>query len=329
MPLRFAFGAAYSAFILGLAVPAAATAQAGSSEAAAASVLADPNSEDIALAQDRRDRMTVPITIAGQGPYQFLIDTGAERTVISAELARELSLAEGSRMRLHSMSGVGEVGTAIIPSLQISRTSVSRIHAPALKEVHLGARGILGIDTLQRQRVTFDFERQKMTVTPSRLHEAEGDEDEIVVTAKRRLGRLVLVDARLDGEKLMVVLDTGSEVTVGNLALRKKLEAKRKIGPTVPIQLVSVTGGEVRADYTQAKQVRIGGMLINDLPVAFAEVHVFKQLELSDRPALLLGMDALRLFNKVSVDFANRKVHFAAPEFSAFDWASGSALAAR
>ena len=68
------------------------------------------------------------------------------------------------------------------------------------------------------------------------------------------------------------------------------------------------------ADYTQAKQVRLGGIRITNLPVAFAEVHPFKALDLNDRPALLLGMDALRLFDRVSVDFANRKVRFLAPE---------------
>jgi predicted aspartyl protease len=216
------------------------------------------------------------------------------------------------------MSGVGDVSTAVIPKLQLSRTTVSDIHAPALREFHIGARGMLGIDMLQSQRVTFDFERQKMTVTSSRTRELRHDDNEIVVRARSRLGRLVLVDATLQGQKLMVVLDTGSEVTIGNSALRRKLTEKGKIGPTLPIELVSVTGGAIHAEYTQVKQVRIGGMTIKDLPVAFAEVHPFKQLGLTERPALLLGMDALRLFNRVSVDFANRRVRFISPKLSGF-----------
>ena len=284
--------------------------------AEAAAPEAEPPGEDVGLGEDQRQRMTVPISIDGKGPFDFLIDTGAERTVISAELARRLALPEGRRTTVHSMTGKGEVATAIIPKLEVSRKSVSGIHAPALKASHIGAAGMLGIDTLQEQRVTFDFARQKMTVVPSRMRETSRDPNEIVVEARRRFGRLVLVDASLDGERLLVVLDTGSEVTIGNQALRDKLDRKRKMPPAVPIDLVSVTGGAFKADYTRVRQIKIGGVMIRDLPVAFAEVHPFKQLELSDRPALLLGMDALRLFTQVSVDFANRKVRFASPELS-------------
>ncbi len=262
--------------------------------------------------------MTVPISIDGKGPYEFLIDTGAERTVISAELARKLALVQGTRARMHSMSGVGDVETVIIPKLQVSRRSVAGIHAPALSAANIGASGMLGIDSLQSQRITFDFGRKKMTVVPSSSREPDRDPSEIVVRARSRLGRLVLVDASLDGQKLMVVLDTGSEVTVGNDALRRKLVAKGKMGVTIPIELISVTGGVIQADYTRVREVRLGGVRIKDLPVAFGEVHPFKQLDLADRPALLLGMDALRLFDRVSVDFANRKVRFIAPEFSGF-----------
>jgi predicted aspartyl protease len=278
--------------------------------------------DEVGIGIDRRSRMTVPISIGGSGPYQFLIDTGAERTVISTELARSLALPEGPGARLHSMSGVGDVRTVIIPELRLSRQSMAGIQAPALKEVNIGASGMLGTDMLQSQRVTFDFRNERMTVTPSRTRGFKQDPDEIVVRARSRFGRLILVDARLDGEKLMVVLDTGSEVTIGNAALRRKLEGKRKLGVTNPVQLVSVTGGIIHADQTHVKRVRVGGVLIDNLPVAFAEVHPFRSLKLMDRPALLLGMDALRLFERVSVDFANREVRFTSPHLSNFGTAT-------
>jgi hypothetical protein len=44
------------------------------------------------------------------------------------------------------------------------------------------------------------------------------------------------------------------------------------------------------------------------------------------RPALLLGMDALKLFERVSVDFANRRVKLLAPGHSRFE--PGSRMAA-
>ena len=93
-----------------------------------------------------------------------------------------------------------------------------------------------------------------------------------------------------------------------NNALRRKLAKRRQLSTLVPIELFSVTGGRLVADATRIKEIRLGGIEVNDLPIAFADVHPFRKLRLMNRPAILLGMDALQLFHRVSVDFANRKV---------------------
>jgi hypothetical protein len=72
--------------------------------------------------------------------------------------------------------------------------------------------------------------------------------------------------------------------------------------------MVSVTGGRMMVDRTKVSLIRIGGVDIVNMPIAFADVHPFKKLKLTNRPAILLGMDALQLFERVSVDFANRRV---------------------
>jgi len=264
--------------------------------------------ETLGLTEDRSSRMTVPVRIGEQGPFDFIVDTGAERTVISSELARALELAPGRTATVHSMSEVSRIETVVIPDLRIGSRSVTGIHAPALRRVNLGASGMLGVDSLQTQRVVFDFGRQQMTITPSRRAEERWPEGTIVVTGRRLLGRLVLVDASLDGQRIWVVIDTGSQISVGNSALRAALQRRRRLGRMAPIRMLSVTGGVIDAQYTIARRIRIGGVDIVDLPVAFHDVHPFRQLGLSNRPALLLGMDALQLFERVSVDFANRRV---------------------
>jgi predicted aspartyl protease len=257
---------------------------------------------------DRWARMTVPVNIGESGPYAFVVDTGAERTSIAEELARDLRLGTGGRARLHSMTEVSQIQTVLIPALEVGGRSVRDIHAPALQRRYIGAEGILGVESLQSQRVSFDFARQQMTVTNSHRREESWPSDTIVVTARNRLGHLVLVDASVDGQKVWVILDTGAQTTVANNVLRRKLEEKGRLRATVPITLQSVTGGQMAADQTVVKKIRLGGIDIKDMPVAFADVHPFAKLGLSKKPALMLGMDALRLFDRVSVDFANRRV---------------------
>jgi predicted aspartyl protease len=264
--------------------------------------------ETLDTSRDRTERMTVPVSIDGRGPYRFIVDTGSERTVISRELARALGLDRGRTATVYSMTEVSRIDTVVIPALEVGRRTVTDIHAPALDRHDLGAEGLLGVDTLRSQRVELDFVRQVMSVTPSRRRERAWPSDAITVTARSRYGHLMLVDASFEGERVYVIVDTGSQVTVANNALRRRLERRRKLGPLHPVELLSVTGGTLAAEYGVAREIRIGEANIRNLPVAFAEVAPFVQLRLSEHPAILLGMDALRLFDRVSFDFANRRV---------------------
>lgn len=264
---------------------------------------------------DEGTRMTVPVTVAGAGPYRFVVDTGAERTVISRQLAQTLGLPAGRRVRVIAMADTLSVGTVRISSIsvtQAARIGAKAIEAPALEEGNLGAPGMLGIDTLQNHALTIDFDKREMAVVDStRRRTRNAAPDEVVVRAKSLFGQLVVTDAFYAGTRVRVVIDTGSAVTMGNPALLKRVARGRTA--LRPIALLSVTGAYLNADYTQVRRVTLGGIEMSDVPVAFADAVPFKRFGLDDKPALLLGMDALKLFRRVSIDFANREIRFQLP----------------
>ncbi len=260
-------------------------------------------------------RLTVPVAVGTSGPYNFIIDTGAERTVIARELAGSLKLGSSSPVVITSMTGRDTVNTVIVPGLSIK--SIGEQHtivAPALEARNLGALGLLGIDTLRNHQVTIDFENGTMAVRPStkRSSFSKRDRDEIVVTAKSVFGQLIVTDAYYDNTRIQVVLDTGSQVTMGNSALRKRVG--RDVPRSQKILLTSVTGDQTTADYTQVPNVVVGQVRFGSMPVAFADVTPFERFGLVKRPALLLGMDALRSFRRVEIDFPNRQVRFLMPK---------------
>lgn len=276
--------------------------------------------DDVAFKDDGAERMTVPVVLSGHGPYRFLVDTGADRTALSMELADRLKLVRGQSARLHSVAGAQQVATADIPSLLLTSRSIRVSNAPLLSEFHMGADGILGVDSLKAQRVMFDFKNKTMSVVPSiqKLLPVDKDPDTIVVTAKQRNGRLVLTSARADDHNVAVILDTGSQVSIGNLALRSRLlhgnrNAMERLGQ---IQLRSVTGENIVGEYMVIKKLQIGGATITNLAVVFTDAHTFKQLKLDKGPAMLLGMNAMRAFDRVSIDFANKKLRLILPEHS-------------
>jgi predicted aspartyl protease len=259
-------------------------------------------------------RLTVPVAVNARGPYNFIIDTGAERTVVSRELANTLRLSAGNPVTLLSMTGRSRVDTVLVPDLKIKSIGVQHsMVAPKLEARNLGAIGLLGIDTLRDHQVSIDFDRGTMEVRKSekRPKFRRRSNDEIVVMAKSMFGQLIVTDAYYGSTRIQVVLDTGSQVSMGNSALRKRVGRSRK---TQPIELTDVTGDKTMADYTTVPNIKVGDVLFGSMPVAFADVAPFERFGLTKRPALLLGMDALRSFRRVDIDFPNRQVRFLMPK---------------
>lgn len=275
--------------------------------------------EDVKFRTEQYERMTVPVRVGGTGPYRFLVDTGADRTAISRDIANRLNLVPGSEASLHSVAGVSKVATATVPSIQLTKKPVKVVDAPVLESANMGADGILGVDSLRSQRIQFDFEGQTMSIVPSATRDIIDDPDAIIVMASRRNGRLVVTEATVDHRNLIVVLDTGAQVSIGNAALRREMLGRKTPADMQPVELQSVTGEKLSGEYTFIRELNMGGVILRNLAIVFADAHTFKQLNLNDRPALLLGMNAMRAFKKVSIDFANRKFRVLLPEQSSLD----------
>src|SRR5437764_9173745 len=152
---------------IGSSLPAQTTMTPVGTAAPATAIDKTSQTEDVAFRTEAYDRMTVPVRLSGSGPYRFLVDTGADRTAISRQLASSLRLKPGATAELHSVTGVSQVATATVPDLQLTRQGVEIVDAPLLESVNMGADGILGVDTLRSQRVMFDFVGQTMSIVPS------------------------------------------------------------------------------------------------------------------------------------------------------------------
>jgi predicted aspartyl protease len=270
--------------------------------------------QDVKFKSGEDDRMTVPVRLSGSGPYRFLVDTGADRTAVSQEVARQLGLAQGEKAAIHTVSGISTVSTATVPQLQLTSKPVKITDAPLLDSVNMGADGIIGVDALRSQSVLFDFDKGMLSIVPSAVAEFADEPDVIVIQASRKNGRLIVTDAVANGHKLTVVVDTGAQLCMGNLALRDELLGRGLVDENKKVALESVTGDLIDGDYMFIRKLDIGGVTLANLAIVFTEAHTFKELKLEDRPALLLGMNAMRAFKKVSIDFANHKFRVVLPE---------------
>lgn len=265
--------------------------------------------EAMKLAKDDSARLTLPVMINGQGPFDFLIDTGSDRTVISRELAATLGLPNGPSVTMHDTTGVDTVQTVVIKHLAIGNRKIDNIEAPSLNAADLGAAGMLGVDALRDLHIVMDFKAMRMSSAPSMAEPSDGHT--IVVHGASRFGQLVLVDAAIHGVRVYVVLDSGSQLSVGNPALLRLLTGKGpRVDPHVMTEIISVTGRRMPVELDDITEARIGGLEIRNMPLAFAQLHTFDRFGLTRQPALLLGMDVLRQCQKVSVDLRRREATF-------------------
>jgi predicted aspartyl protease len=263
--------------------------------------------EDVNAKKDNT-RMTVEVRVNGRGPYQFLVDSGADSSVVGLRIARDLQLPLGSTTVLHGMTGSAMVGRVLVDELQIGSTTIHDLEIPALSENDLGGAGMLGIDALVQQRLMMDFEKRVIKAEDAR-QPARMMDGEIVVTARRRRGQLILTQVSAAGLPVEAVIDTGSEITIGNLALRDRLIRgnRRKF---VTVTAVGVTGVAAKLQVARVAELRVGSVTLRDVPIAFADVPPFRVFGLENQPALMLGTDLLDTFRRVSLDFRARKVRF-------------------
>ena len=266
--------------------------------------------EIVKMQQERFERMTVPVTIKGEGPFRFMIDTGAEATVLSLHLADRLELTERRPATLIGMASRRAIQTTEIPEFGIGRRTLTILTAPLVESGNIGgADGILGLDGLQGQRVLLDFVKQRMLVADA--EELGGNRGyDIIVRARQSLGQLIIANAMVNDVKTAVIIDTGAQASVGNMALLDRLRRSRAKGENT---MTDINGEDLTGQVRVCETLRIGEMNLTDIPVLFVDTPPFEALGFADRPALVLGMNELKLFRRVAIDFNKRQVLFDLP----------------
>ena len=259
-------------------------------------------------ARRSRSRMTVEVRVNGQGPYHFLVDSGADTSVVGLDIARQLQLPAGVPVILNGMTGSALVDRVRVDELSFGPSKVRNLHLPALKESDVGGHGMIGIDALSQERLMMDFEKRTIKVEDARQPVVRLP-GEIVVVARRQKGQLILTEVSAAFLSVEAVIDTGTEITIGNLALRDKL-ARDHRDKFFTVSTIGVTGKVVDLQVARIGELRLGSITLRDVPIAFADVPPFQVFGLAERPALLLGTDILENFRRISLDFRKRKVRF-------------------
>ena len=278
----------------------------------------DDGKTDVMGMEDLLRRMTAPVMINGMGPFDFVVDTGTNRSVISDDLAAMLALPAGRPVHLHGISGQRDAPTVKLDKMEIGVRVATNLSMPVLPAKSMRGAGILGVDGLKNQRVVLDLREARLQIEPSSRSDPGAG---TVIKTRRKFGQLTVVDTNLSGVQVSVLIDTGSEVSVGNSTLRRALDTRRRdADPALErVTLEGATGDVAYGDYGGIPRFRIGSLEVSNMRLVYSDLHPFTLWELDDKPAILMGMDVIRFFDRVAIDYGRNEVRFTLPAQPFFD----------
>jgi len=273
---------------------------------------AQQDGQPITTASDAASRLTVDVRIDGNGPYRFVVDTGADRTVLASEIAVELGLLRGERVMMEGVVRAVATETVTLRELTIGSVSCPSLVVPILPRSMLEADGYLGLDTLDGHRVTFDFKKHVLRVggPRSRFGALWQQPNETRIRTVGSSGHLRALHCTVDGVTAAAFIDSGAQVSAGNPPLLAALGERTAYSDLGTISVVGITGGQTWADVTIVKKIQMLELEFTDCPLLIADFPVFDVWGLRRQPALLIGMNMLRQFSKVSIDYGLKELRF-------------------
>ena len=220
------------------------------------------------------NRIFVHVTVDEQGPFNFLIDTGASSTTVSPSLAKRLALPH---IRNDRGGGAGEQQVSYaevgVTSIAVGSASIGPLYAPAFDLTQIARvvgfqqfDGILGTELFQQNVVTIDPFKGRLTFEAAILFRPFRDAIGIPVTieAGDKPGDnkgMPVFSGTVNGITGRFEVDTGdrSGLTLFGPFWRAH-QLDRAIGPTVTAMTGYGVGGPIQSIVGRPAHFTMAGL---------------------------------------------------------------------
>ena len=258
--------------------------------------------------RDRIGRIWAPVLINDQGPFRFVLDTGANRSAITAPVATKLGIPVRSDdvVTLRGVTGTRNVPWIPIDSLVIGDLELRSKRLPIINDALGGAEGVLGTDGLQDKRIYIDFMHDKITIFRSRLEPAPTGFTTIPI--KLVAGLLLVADVQVGSVRAKAIIDTGGQGTIANAAFKDAMTRRIRPEDILADQVQGATLDVQRGDRVRAPMISIGGITINEAHITVGDMYIFQHWKMTSEPAILIGMDVLGVLDTMIIDYRRREL---------------------
>lgn len=258
--------------------------------------------------RDRIGRIWAPVYLDGQGPFRLVLDTGASASAVTVGTAARLGISLEGRPTIQVR---GVTGTVDVPVIEVGQLEVGDMlfETPTLlvlEDAFGGAEGVLATAGLGDRRIHIEFRRDRIEIVRS----SSGRAPRGFVTIPVRLvrGHVPVIDARVGNIRVRGIIDTGAQQTTANPALRRALDRRGRQGDPRPEGVIGVSGDVQAGTSLAVPPIVLGGVAIRNARITFADLKIFDHWELTEEPAVLIGMDVWGVLDTMIIDYRRREL---------------------
>jgi predicted aspartyl protease len=260
------------------------------------------------LAGGAQPLILLPVSVNGQGPFEFILDTGAGTSLLSPELAQKIGAKIIGAKEGQSAGGKVSVSLAKVDSLAVGETRRDDVDVGIVDLSHIGKTigakidGDLGYNFFDRFQITIDYSNCEIRFDDPKGVEYFGAaaRAEMPLRLANPAKPLILVDTYLNERgPFQFAIDTGTSTTAIAPELAKQLGlAGSPIGP-------ATTGGS-HVDVTAASlpSFAIGRAKVDNMAVVVADFFTVLSQAVGAKLDGIVGYNFLRNY-KVVIDYPN------------------------
>jgi predicted aspartyl protease len=262
------------------------------------------------LAGGAQPLILLPVQVNGDGPFEFILDTGAGTSLLSSDLAKKLKIKIISTKEGQSAGGKISVSLGKVDSLAVGQAKLDDVDVGIVDLTHIGNTigtkidGDVGYNFLKHFRITIDYQDCEIRLDEPRPIERLGRpaKAEVPMRLASLAKPLLLVDAHANGQgPFQFAIDTGTSTTAIAPELAQHLGLKSSpVGPlTTGAAQVNVTAGTLES-------FKVGRAGVDDLVVVVADFFAMLSQAVGAKLDGIVGYNFLRNF-RVVMDYPSEK----------------------
>ena len=258
------------------------------------------------LAGGAQPLILLPVRINDRGPFDFILDTGAGTSLLSADLAKALDVKVIGSKEGQSAGGKVSVSLAKVDSLAVGETKLDDVDVGIVdlgqiaKTIGAKIDGDLGYNFLKHFRVTINYRDCELRLEdPKRIESfARGAQTEIPIRLANPAKPLLLVNVHANGRgPFQFAIDTGTSTTAITPELAKQLGIE-----TSPVGPGTTGGAPVDFHAATLQSFQLGGAKIDNMAVVVADFFTMLSAAIGAKLDGIVGYNFLRNY-KVVIDY--------------------------